>query len=94
MDVEGAEGLVIGGGLKTIARCRPLVISEFSCEMLARISGMEPRAYLALFTDLGYEINVIDRDDPGTVTRVDSADHLLADWGSDVRIEDLLFVPS
>lgn len=94
VDVEGAEGLVIAGGVETIARCRPVVVSEFSCDMLRRISGMEPRAYLSLFMDLGYRINVIERSDPGMVTTYGSADDLLADWGSEFRIEDLLFVPS
>lgn len=94
VDVEGAEGLVIAGGAEMITRCRPLVVSEFSCDMLRRISGMAPRAYLALFTDLGYCINVIERGNPGVVTPYGSADDLLADWGSEFRIEDLLFVPS
>lgn len=97
VDVEGAEGLVIAGGAEMITRCRPLVVSEFSCDMLRRISGIAPRAYLALFTDLGYCINVIERGErgnPGVVTPYGSADDLLVDWGSEFRIEDLLFVPS
>lgn len=94
VDVEGAEGLVIGGGAETIARCRPIVVSEFSCDMIRRISEMEPRAYLSFFTDLGYRINLIEQASPGVVTPYGSADEFLADWGSEFRIEDLLFVPS
>lgn len=94
MDVEGAEGLVVEGGAETIARCRPVVVSELSCDMLRRISGMEPRSYLSWFTDLGYGINVIERSGPRTLTPYSSADELLDGWGSALRIEDLLFVPT
>ena len=38
MDVEGAEGLVVEGGWSTIVKNRPIVVSEFSPEMLGRVS--------------------------------------------------------
>jgi hypothetical protein len=62
--------------------------------MLRRISEMEPRDYLSFFVDLGYRINVIERSSPGSVTPYGSADELLARWGSEFRIEDLLFIPT
>jgi FkbM family methyltransferase len=93
VDVEGAEGRAMGGALKTLERWRPIVVSEFSCEMLRRVSGMEPEAYLDLFADLGYRLHVIDRDEPGRLVAL-SPSELLSTWDDDLRIEDLLFLPA
>lgn len=93
VDVEGAEGLVVEGAADVIARCRPVVLSEFSVEMIRRVSGKEPAAYLEFFTTLGYTISVIERAVPGRLTPFDSAEDLLASWPSDVHIEDLLLAP-
>lgn len=93
LDVEGAEGRVVHGGIRTIERCRPVVISEFSCEMLRRVSRVEPVEYLSLFTHRGYRISIIDRSDPGQLRPVASPDALLATWGDELRIEDLLLEP-
>lgn len=94
IDVEGAEGLVIGGACEVITRSRPVVISEFSCEMLRRVSEMDPLGYLKFFADLGYAINVIDRTVPGNLIPFGSAQELLDGWTSDLQIEDILFVPN
>lgn len=93
LDVEGAEGRVVRGGARTIERCRPIVISEFSCEMLRRVSHIDPLEYLSFFADQGYRISIIDRSRPGSLVPVASPDHLLAGWGDPLRIEDLLFLP-
>jgi FkbM family methyltransferase len=61
LDTEGAEGLVLGGALETLSRDRPIVVSEFSTEMLSRVSGISPRTFLDTFQDLGYRLNLIDR---------------------------------
>ncbi len=94
IDVEGAEGRVVIGAADTIARHRPIVVSEFSCEMLRTVSSMEPLAYLDFFHHLGYQLMVIDRSAPGQLGPVVSPTALLDDWGSDLRIEDLLFLPA
>ena len=94
IDVEGAEGLVIGGACEVITRNRPVVISEFSCEMLRRVSQIEPLDYLKFFGDLGYAINVIDRTAPGNFVPFGSAQELLDSWTSDLQIEDILFLPN
>jgi hypothetical protein len=60
--------------------------------MLNRVSGMSPTDYLALFTDRGYRLHVLDRT-TGEPVEHESAESLLHDWGSDLRIEDLLFLP-
>ena len=77
-----------------ITRNRPVVISEFSCEMLRRVSQMEPLDYLRIFADVGYAINVIDRTTPGNLVPFGSAQELLDSWTSDLQIEDILFVPN
>jgi FkbM family methyltransferase len=93
MDVEGAEALVVDGGKETIARHRPIVVSEFSCEMTRRVSGVEPGDYLCFFDRLGYRLHLIDAESPGRLVSYASADDLLQSWPGELHIEDLLFVP-
>jgi FkbM family methyltransferase len=92
MDVEGAEGLVVEGGKETIARHRPVVVSEFSWEMMRRVSGVEPGDYLSFFARLGYQLYVIDAESPGRLVSY-SPDDLLKSWPGELHIEDLLFLP-
>jgi Methyltransferase FkbM domain len=42
LDVEDAEGLVVEAGWSTISKDRPIVMSEFSPEMLGRVSKVRP----------------------------------------------------
>jgi hypothetical protein len=93
LDLEGGEGGAIVGALETLERERPIVLSELSFEMLDRVSKMKPGAYLSLFTDLGYRINVIDRETPGHLVPIESVDTLVAQWPSALHVEDLLLVP-
>ena len=51
MDVEGAEALLAEGATELIARCRPVVATEFSHAMLSRISGVSGAAFLRFFRD-------------------------------------------
>jgi FkbM family methyltransferase len=93
VDVEGAEWLVVAGGRQTITESRPAVISEFSCEMIPRVSGCTPRDYLDFFAALNYDFAIIDRDSHQFVS-FNSPEALLRDWGNNLgRIEDLLFMP-
>ena len=91
IDVEGAEVSVLKSGLQTIQRDRPSVIMEFSCEMVRRVSNIDPREALHWMTTLGYEISVIDKQSHETVAT--TADQLINEWGSLTRIEDLLLTP-
>lgn len=93
IDVEGAEGIAVRGARKTISRCRPVVISELSPEMLRRVSGMEPLEYLKFFSDLGYAMSIIERTQPGRLTPFGSPEELLAGWTDKFRLEDLLLLP-
>jgi FkbM family methyltransferase len=91
IDVEGAEVSVLKSGLQTIERDRPSIIMEFSCEMVRRVSNIDPREALVWVEDLGYEISVIDKQSHEAVTT--TADQLVNAWGSLSRIEDLLLTP-
>ncbi len=92
IDVEGAEGRVLRGAMRTLERWSPIVISEFSCEMLRRVSATDPAEYLQVFEDLKYELRVISRAQPGQLIATTATD-LLASWSDEFRIEDLLFLP-
>jgi FkbM family methyltransferase len=93
VDVEGAEFRVLEGGRKTLDRDRPLIIMEFSCEMVQRVSGVDPGDALQDVLDLGYRLSILDRERRGPIA-VASAAALLADWGDPFRIEDLLLQPA
>ena len=92
IDVEGAEALVVRGALGVLERDRPVVTSELSLDMLRRVSGVSGEEYLALFTERGYSICVVDRAG-GPPAALSSADELLSTWGDPYRIEDLLLLP-
>ncbi len=92
LDVEGAEALVVAGAQELLTVSRPIVTTEFSCDMLTRVSGCDPLTYLDGFVDMGYALSLIDRE-TGTLIGVDSPAELLASWGDHYRIEDLLLLP-
>jgi FkbM family methyltransferase len=62
MDAEGAEYNVLLGCTETIARCRPVIVSEFSPGALPGISNVDGRGYLQAIVDLGYLISIIESD--------------------------------
>ena len=92
VDVEGAEFRVLDGARETLRRDKPLLVMEFSCEMVRRVSEVDPAEALQELLDLGYELFILDRDGGGPIA-VDSAAKLLADWHDPFRIEDLLLRP-
>ena len=92
IDVEGAEGLVVEGAKMLIERYRPIITSEFSMEMLPRVSRISCREYLGYFKNIGYDVFIVDRDE-GNLVSVDNIDTFLASYGSLARIEDLAFIP-
>ncbi|HEX2819296.1 MAG TPA: FkbM family methyltransferase [Streptosporangiaceae bacterium] len=91
IDVEGAEFRVMSGARRIITAYRPVIITEFSCHMLAEVSGCSPAAYLSWFTDLGYQVYVIGRN--YVIDAVDDCEKFVTDWGDPLRIEDLLLLP-
>lgn len=93
IDVEGAEGRVLRGAVDVLERDRPIVVSEFSCDMLTRVSAMDPLEYLHFFGSRAYTIQIIDREHPGQLGPPVSPEDLMASWGDPFRIEDLLLLP-
>jgi FkbM family methyltransferase len=93
LDLEGGEGSAIQGALATLERERPVVVSELNFVMLHRVSKMDPQTYLSFFTRLGYHIHVIDRDQPGNLIPVESAETLMVRWPHELHVEDLLLLP-
>lgn len=65
IDVEGAEPLVLRGGAATLARDRPVLITEFYPLALECSPWGSPEGYLASLRQLGYELSVIGTDGPG-----------------------------
>jgi FkbM family methyltransferase len=62
VDVEGAEYNALLGGLETIRRCRPIIVSEVSPAMMPGISGITGADYLLWLVGLGYDLAVIEAD--------------------------------
>jgi FkbM family methyltransferase len=92
IDTEGAEGLVVGGAKSLLEQHRPIIVSEFSMEMLPRVSGMSGAEYLTYFQSLGYDLHVIDRHGGG-LQPIPHVDLFLDNYGPATRIEDLAFIP-
>ena len=92
LDTEGAEGLILAGAQGLLERDRPIVTSEFSVEMLGRVSGVTGRAYLEIFRSLGYRTFLIDRGsrEPRPIEDFDG----FLNGFDRVGIEDLAFLPT
>jgi FkbM family methyltransferase len=61
LDVEGAEPLVLRGGVATITRDRPSIITEFYPLALEGAPWGSAAGYLEELRHLGYELHVIGR---------------------------------
>lgn len=92
MDVEGAEGLLVQGAGELLARCRPIVTTEFSNEMLTRISSISGAAFLGLFRNQGYSVSMLDRSTHALIP-VSDTDAFAAEFEGTCRIEDLVLLP-
>lgn len=93
IDVEGAEALALAGGERLVRRWRPTIVSEFSPLMLASVSGVSGLDYLRRMQAWGYSLHLLPREAPGggTETPIPDPAAFLADYGSEHRIEDLVF---
>lgn len=69
IDVEGAEYNALLGAQQLLRRCHPVIVSEFSPDLMPGISGINGNGYLRFLVDLGYVISVIELD--GTITACD-----------------------
>ena len=68
VDVEGAEYRALLGCQKTIARCRPMIVSEFSPDLMPGVSGIEGIKYLEWLLGQRYSISIIEADGSTTAT--------------------------
>jgi len=59
IDVEGAEGAVIRGGLKTLERFRPRLLIELNRPMLAR-ADTSPQTVAEMLAEFGYKLYDVD----------------------------------
>ncbi len=93
VDVEGAEALALGGLEATLRRDRPVVMSEFSPNMMPGASSMSGEEYLRWLQALGYRLGVIGTD--GSVRPcASSQDALEAHRASGVDHIDLVAAPA
>jgi len=92
IDVEGAEGLVVQGAKQLIEKFRPLITSEFSLEMLPRVSKISGRDYLKYFQSIQYDIYLVDRETYALVS-IPDVNPFIDGYGELSRIEDLVFIP-
>ena len=70
VDIEGAEGRLLAGGVQTLQRFRPHLLLELEDRHLERF-GTSADAIIAQLTELGYAPSHWERDDwrPGIVGR-------------------------
>jgi FkbM family methyltransferase len=93
MDVEGAEGRVVGGATQLIERNRPIITTELTRDMLRQVSAASVADYLGYFEGLGYAPTVLEPSN-GAETTYPSVKALLEDWGGENNLRDVLLIPS
>lgn len=78
IDVEGAEGLVFQGMIKTIEKDQPLMIMEYTPLSLSDISKMSGESLLKAFEDLDYSFQDVESFNGEFIPkRVQELSHLL-----------------
>lgn len=92
VDIEGAEPRALAGAASTIDRDQPVIIFEFSREMVREVAGVDGREFLAWFESIDYELMIINRTD-GEFQPIGSIDDLLDSWQDPYRIEDFVAMP-
>ena len=84
IDVEGAEYTALIGCTRIIEADRPVIVSEFSPELIAGISGISGPGYLRWLAAFGYTIAVVAPD--GSIQGMEGPDAVMQvyfDRGSD-----------
>lgn len=94
IDVEGAEYRILQGAEKTLERCRPVIISEFSLWMPRQLGIQHPEKYLSWFTERDWTLHVITNPS-GELVQFATPQDLLDWWpGGEYHIVDLFLLPS
>lgn len=89
-DIEGAEYLALSGAEKLLRKYRPIIVMEFSMEMINRVSGIKGIDFLKWMSGLGYQGEVLGRN--GTANSlIGDIDTFVSEWGSLARMEDIAF---
>ena len=93
IDVEGAEFNALLGAADLIRRCHPVIVSEFSPNLIPLISGVPGTQYLQLLIDFGYRVSVLAPDGRVQAFGTDTGLVMQAWQRSGVDHIDLLFEP-
>jgi FkbM family methyltransferase len=93
MDVEGAEALLVEGAQETLRRCRPVVVAEFSHEMLGRVARRDPTQFLEGLQAQGFELFMSDKV-THRIRPLGDVREFVAPFVGTGRIEDLVFCPA
>jgi FkbM family methyltransferase len=67
LDVKGAEPLALRGGARLLREDRPVVLSDVHPALLERVSGTEPRDFIAEMARAGYRCHLLGAGLPGAV---------------------------
>ncbi|MBZ5638263.1 MAG: FkbM family methyltransferase [Acidobacteriia bacterium] len=90
IDIEGFEPYALRGMERSLARYRPIVLSEFAPSNLTSIGGTEPSAYLAWFRARGYRVELVEERTARPLAVTD--EEALRSVGGGHHV-DLAFVP-
>lgn len=86
IDIEGAELSAIRGGVNTIAKFKPIILSEIIDGQLSRVSGGDEKEYLSLMRQLGYDCYRLAIGGPQIISKHD-------DIFRDAAILNIAFIP-
>lgn len=89
IDIEGHEPFAVRGMERSLARHRPLVLSEVAPSNLRDLGGMDARDYLQWFVRRGYRTALVEGDG----VRAANADEVLAAAQASHHV-DVLFTPT
>lgn len=92
VDVEGAEHLVISGAMDLIRKHRPVIVTEFSVDMLSGASRVAPQEYLRRYLDMNYRARTLGLSGP--IEEITDPDAWLSNWPDRFRIDDIAFTPA
>lgn len=87
IDIEGAEGLALRGGARTLAQSRPVILSEMNFSLLPKISGISAGDYVRWMAEQGYRCYRLEASKAGAVLSTDNLP-------SHLSLINVIFLPS
>jgi FkbM family methyltransferase len=78
LDIEGHEPIALQGMSRTIAKHRPLIVSEFHPKLIKEVAKRDPQGYLEAFVSMGYSLSVLEVT--GTVTDLAGPSEIMTYW--------------